>query len=72
MIEHCGLIYIQPAPSGLGPKVDRLVYLGDDPGGRALEIMAVELAGGDLLVIHVMPLRDKYKRQYQEAMKWRR
>ena len=72
VIEHCGLIHVQPSPAGSGSKVDRFVYLGDDPSGRALEIMAVELAGGDLLVIHAMPLRDKYKKQYQEAMPWRR
>lgn len=71
MIEHCGLIYIQPAPTGSGPKTDRLVYLGDDPDGRPLEVMAVELAGGELLVIHAMPLREKYTQQYKEAMKWR-
>jgi hypothetical protein len=52
--------------------VDRLVYLGDDPNGRPLEVMAVGLADGDVLVIHAMPLREKYRRQYLEAMKWQR
>jgi hypothetical protein len=45
----------------------RLVYLGDDAGERALEVMAVELPGGELLVIHAMPLRAKYRRQYEEV-----
>ena len=43
------------------PKVDRLVCLGDDPNGRPLEVMAVGLADGDVLVIHTMPLREKYR-----------
>jgi hypothetical protein len=33
--------------------------------------MAVELSGGDVLVIHAMPLREKYRAQYEEAQKWR-
>jgi hypothetical protein len=45
----------------------RLVYLGDDVDERALEVMAVELPGGDLLVIHAMPLRARYRGQYEEV-----
>jgi hypothetical protein len=55
-------------PSGArGSHSVRLVYLGDDAGGRALEVMAVELPNGDLLVIHAMPLRAKYRSQYEEV-----
>jgi hypothetical protein len=72
VIERCGLIYVQPPPAGPAPKVERLVYLGDDPNGRPLEVVAVGLADGDVLVIHAMPLRARYRRQYLEAMKWRR
>ena len=73
VIEHCGLRFEQPpsagAPAGADP---RLVYLGDDPAGVALEVMAIELEDGSLLVIHAMPLRDRYRQQYQEAKKWQR
>jgi hypothetical protein len=48
------------------------VYLGDDREGLALEVMAVELEDGDLLVIHAMPLRDRYREQYEEAKQWRK
>lgn len=41
----------------------RIVYLGDDDCGRALEVMAVEGKRGELLVIHAMELRDKYRRR---------
>jgi len=34
--------------------------------------MAVELEGDSLLVIHAMPLRNRYRAQYEEARKWRR
>jgi len=50
----------------------RLLYLGDDVDGVPLEVMAVELDNRDLFVIHVMPLRDRYSEQYEEAKRWRR
>ena len=34
--------------------------------------MAVELDNEDLLVIHAMPLRDRYRKQYEEATEWRK
>jgi hypothetical protein len=33
----------------------KLLYVAADERGRELEIIAVPLDGGDLLVIHVMP-----------------
>lgn len=73
VIEHCGLRFEQPAPIG-GPvsKDMRLVYLGDDDNGVALEVVAVELDNQELFVIHAMPMRTKYQTQYEEAKKWRR
>jgi hypothetical protein len=53
-------------------STDRLIYLGDDASGIPLEIMAVELTTRELLVIHAMPIRQKYFAQYQEAQQWRR
>lgn len=50
---------------------DRLLYLGDDQDGVALEVIAVELDNGALYVIHAMPLREKYRREYEEAKRWR-
>lgn len=73
VIEHCGLRFEQPPPAGAPADADpRLVYLGDDAEGVALEVMAIELEDGSLLVIHAMPLRDRYREQYQEAKKWQR
>jgi hypothetical protein len=44
----------------------------DDENGIALEVLAVEFEDDALLVIHAMPLRDRYRKQYEEAKKWRR
>lgn len=46
------------------------ISIGDDADGVPLEVMAVELSGDDLYVIHAMPLREKYRLQYEEAKKW--
>jgi hypothetical protein len=47
------------------------MFLGDDKDGVALEVMAVELEGGDLYVIHAMGLRERYPPRYGEAKRWR-
>jgi hypothetical protein len=73
VIEHCGLRFEQSPPVGAPGGADpRLVYLGDDAQGVALEVMAIELEDGSLLFIHAMPLRDRYREQYEEAKKWQR
>jgi hypothetical protein len=50
----------------------RLVCLGDDPNGLAIEVIAVEGDKDDLIVIHAMALRDKYRIQHEAAKQWRR
>lgn len=73
VIERCGLVFEQdPAAGGPASRNARLVYLGDDANGAPLEVMAVELESGDQLVIHAMPMRERYRDQYEEAKKWRR
>ncbi|MFI4991063.1 MAG: hypothetical protein ACHQHO_09170 [Solirubrobacterales bacterium] len=56
-----------PPPDSPASGSIRIVYLGEDAHGRALEVMAVERDSGDLLVIHAMPLREKYRKRYEEA-----
>jgi len=54
---------VLPAAAG---RQERLVFVGDDESGRALEVMAVRTDGG-LLVIHAMDLRPKWRTLYEEA-----
>ncbi len=73
VIGHCGLCFEQDPPADAPENASsRLVFLGDDGEGTALEVMAVELEDDALLVIHAMPLRDRYRKQYEEAKKWQR
>ena len=69
MIEHCGRALREPSPGGTGDE--RLAYLGDDADGVPLEVLAVEVEDGGLYVIHSMPLRAKYRAEYEEAKAWR-
>jgi hypothetical protein len=55
-----------PPSDGPGSRSVRVVYLGDDAQGRALEVMAVRLDGHAQLVIHAMALRAKYRKHYEE------
>ena len=69
VIEHAGLAYRVSAPEGRPD--DRLVFLGDDTDGFALEVMAIEREHGGIHVIHAMPMRPKYQERYEEAKRWR-
>ena len=73
VIEHSGMRLEQPPPPGSpAGRTVRLVYLGDDAAGLAIEVMAIDLVDGDMLVIHAMPLRERYREQYEELRKERR
>ena len=41
------------------------MWVGDDSTGLALEVITVPLPDGRLLVLHAMPLRDKYRYLYE-------
>jgi len=76
VIDHAGLIFVQSAPPSSPLQDPRLVYLGDDQTGAPIEVMAVEVQTSEgedaLMVIHAMPMRGKYRPQYEEAKRWRR
>lgn len=55
-----------PDTGGARARSPRVVYLGDDDQGRALEVMAVAGKDDELLVIHAMELRDKYRKRYED------
>lgn len=47
---------------------DLVIFLGPDLNGVPLEVMGVELADGNLVVVHAMKLRPKYRDAYQQVM----
>jgi len=66
VVEHC------PSPiHGEDPWGDDLVFfLGPDQDGVPLEIAALVRSPDDLVVIHAMPLRRRFLRDYREVMRW--
>jgi hypothetical protein len=58
--------FVEAVVPGCAGQDDRLVFLGDDVTGRALEVMAVQTQTG-LLVIHAMDLRPKWRTLYEEG-----
>ena len=73
VIRHAGICFEEGEwPQGdFEPGDARLLFVGDDEDGREIEIIAVELDHGGLLVIHAMPMREKYGPDYAEALGWR-
>jgi hypothetical protein len=70
VIAHYRIRFEEPPLAGEpGARSIRIVYLGDDAKGQALEVMVVKLEDGDLLMIHAMPLRKKYRKKYEEVGK---
>jgi hypothetical protein len=54
---------------GLDPADDDLVgYLGPDSNGVPLEVFGIELDNDDVLVIHAMELRARYRDDYARVM----
>ena len=56
VIRHCGLAFDAPPLPGSLYTEDRLLILGDDRAGVAIEILATELENGDLYVFHAKPM----------------
>lgn len=65
VVEHCAC----PLYSSDPDDADLVVFLGPDPDDIPLEVIGLELASEDLLVIHAMKLRQKYRADYERVMR---
>jgi hypothetical protein len=73
VIEHCGFQIVKHHRGPVNSGADqRVVFLGDDLEGVALETMAAERSEEEFLVIHAMDLRKRFRDFYEEARSWRR
>jgi hypothetical protein len=63
--RRCPLYPPEPTPD----DHDLVLFLGPDQSGVPLEVVAVELADGDLLVIHAMRMRPRYADDYVRVMR---
>jgi hypothetical protein len=73
VIERCGCQILDGRRGEDSHGSDsRVLFLGDDLEGVALEVLAAENVEEEFTVIHAMNLRSKYLGLYQEARKWRK
>jgi hypothetical protein len=73
VIDHCGFQLIKHHRRPMDRPVDqRVVFLGDDLEGVALEVMAAERSEEEFLVIHAMDLRDGVRGLYEEGRSWQK
>lgn len=73
VIEHCGLQLVHRYRRAAHSDVSqRVVFLGEDLEGVALEVMAVEEEEEEFVVIHAMSMRKRFRGFYEEARQWAR
>ena len=69
VLQQAGICF----QDGTGRKgKPRLYFFGDDENEQPLEVVAIERDDGKLLVIHSMPLRERFEERYTEALRWRK
>ena len=69
VIEHCPSPSYAEAPAREGDKV---LFLWADSYGVPLEVGAIEVGSGDLVVIHAMRMRTIYQAEYRRLLQWSR
>jgi hypothetical protein len=55
-------------PAEADEERDLVLFLGSDSNGVPLEVVAIEVDDGSLLVIHAMRMRSKYLSAYARVM----
>lgn len=71
VIEHCGIQLIDQAwDRGMSGLEKRVVFIGDDLEGVALEVIAAEGEEEEFVVIHAMNMRKRFRGLYGEVRKW--
>jgi hypothetical protein len=71
VVEHCGIQMIDRAwDRGMSGSEKRVVFIGDDLEGVALEVIAAEEEEEEFVVIHAMNMRKRFRGLYGEVRKW--
>jgi hypothetical protein len=69
VVRHAGICFEQDEREHDSPRV---VFLGGDEDGERIEVIGAIVEPWDrLLILHAMPMREKYGRDYVEAISWR-
>jgi hypothetical protein len=72
VIRHAGICFCESEHADDWGWDPRFVFLGPDGEGCPLEVVAVAPDDGSLMIIHAMPLRERWQGCYMEATQWRK
>lgn len=70
VIRHAGACRRESEHSEGWYRDPRFLFLGPDMEGVPLEVIAVAPKDGSLIIIHAMPLRERWQGWYLEVAKW--
>ncbi len=71
IVRHAGICFREDEECGWGDD-PRFAFLGPDAEAVPLEVIGVAPADGSLVIIHAMPLRERYQAWYWEGLQWER
>lgn len=70
VIEHCGLQIVKHHRTATLAVDQRVVFIGEDLEGVAMEVVAVEEDDDGFVVIHAMNMRKRFRTIYEEVRQW--
>lgn len=72
VVRHAGICRRDTEYADEWYEDQRFLFFGPDLEGMPLEVGAVAPDDGSLIIIHAMPLRERFQGWYAEAAKWRK
>ena len=72
VIRHAGICFRESEYPDEWHGDPRFVFLGPDEEWRPLEVIAVAPEDGSLMIIHAMPIRERWQGWYSEAAQWQK
>jgi hypothetical protein len=70
IVRHAGICFRESEYPEDWHDDPRFVFLGPDAEACPLEVIAVAPEDGSLLIIHAMPLRERWQAWYWEGLQW--
>jgi hypothetical protein len=72
IVRHAGICFCESEDADDWYRDPRFVFLGPDAEACPLEVVAVAPEDGSLVIIHAMPLRERWQGWYWEGLQWQK
>jgi hypothetical protein len=70
IVRHAGICRQDREPPNGSHSDPRYLFVGVDLEGMPLEVGGAAPEDGSLMIIHAMPLRERYRSWYEEVARW--